>query len=140
MSQLFKFLACTPKLQELVLANTVPYMDVSLNVEDAVQISDSLQKVARGELIHLHTLDWAYPFGPDIHYFLSFLDCLALEKFLVCVEELPIPLTNVLLLRGHPATAASQLFATHRVIDLASLRASNAKKKKPWAPCCASSS
>ncbi|KAJ7881350.1 hypothetical protein B0H14DRAFT_2499788 [Mycena olivaceomarginata] len=122
MSQLLKFLTCTPKLQELVLANTVPYMDVSLNIEDAVQISDSLQKVDPVALTHLHTLDWTYPFGPDIHYFLSFLDCPALEKLFVGVEELPVPPTNVLLLRGYPASAAAQLFATHRVIALGTLR------------------
>ncbi|KAF8205965.1 hypothetical protein K438DRAFT_1715127 [Mycena galopus ATCC 62051] len=122
MSQLVRFLNCTPKLQELVLANTVPYMDVCLNREDAVQISNSFLKVDPVELIHLRTLDWTYPFGPDIHHFLSFFNSPVLEKIFVGVEELPIPPTNVLLLRGYPATAASQLFASHRVIDLASLR------------------
>ncbi|KAF7368740.1 hypothetical protein MVEN_00198900 [Mycena venus] len=120
MSQLVRFLNCTPKLQELVLANTVPYMDVYLNVENAV--SGGLLRVDPVELIHLRTLDWTYPFGPDIHHFLSFFNAPALEKIFVGVEELPVPPTNVLLLRGYPATAASQLFATHRVIDLVSLR------------------
>jgi len=122
MSHLVRFLNCTPKLQELVLANTVPYMDIYLNVEDAVQISGGLQQVDPVELVHLRTLDWTYPFGPDIHHFLSFFNIPALEKIFVGVEELPVPPTNVLLLRGYPATAASQLFASHRVIDLASLR------------------
>ncbi|KAJ7240391.1 hypothetical protein B0H12DRAFT_1189595 [Mycena haematopus] len=121
MSQLVRFLRCTPKLQELVLANTVPYMDVCLSAESAVQISNN-PKVDPVELLHLRTLDWTYPFGPDIHHFLSFFNLPVLEKMFVGIEELPIPPTEVLLLRGYPATAASQLFASHRVIVLVSLR------------------
>ncbi|KAJ7763126.1 hypothetical protein DFH07DRAFT_917204 [Mycena maculata] len=122
MSQVVRFLNCTPKLQELILSTTVPYMDAYLNVEDAVRISDGLQKVSPVDLIHLRTIEWTYPFGPDIHHFLSFLVVPALEKFEVCVEELPVLRANVLLLRGYPDTAASQLFASHRVIELGSLR------------------
>ncbi|KAJ7143778.1 hypothetical protein C8R44DRAFT_758878 [Mycena epipterygia] len=122
MSQLVRFLRCTPKLEELVLSNTVPYMDVYLNVEDAVQVADGLQLADLVELSRLRTLEWTYPFGPDIHRFLSFLTVPALEKIDVGVEELPILRTNVLLLRGYPDTAASQLFASHRVIDLSALR------------------
>ncbi|KAJ6551914.1 hypothetical protein B0H19DRAFT_950983 [Mycena capillaripes] len=122
MSQLIQFLNCTPKLQELVLSNTVPYMDVYLNVEDAGQLSDGVQQVLPVELTHLRTLDWTYPFAADIRHFLSLLTVPALEKIDVGVEELPHLHNNVLLLRGYPATAASQLFAGHRVIDLGALR------------------
>ncbi|KAJ7035124.1 hypothetical protein C8F04DRAFT_1037674 [Mycena alexandri] len=122
MSQLIRFLNYTPNLQELILSNTVPYMDVYLDVADAPQISDALLQVSPVELIHLRTLDWTYPFGPDIHHFVSFLNVPALEKIDVGVEELPILRTNVLLLRGYPDTAASQLFASHRVIELGALR------------------
>ncbi|KAJ7674072.1 hypothetical protein DFH06DRAFT_1173921 [Mycena polygramma] len=121
MSQLVRFLNCTPKLQELVLSNTAPYMDVFLNTDDAVQVSDRVQ-VSPVELIHLRTLDWTYPFGPDIHYFLSFLVVPALEKIDVGVEEFPHLPANVLLLRGYAANAASQLFASNRVIELGALR------------------
>ncbi|KAJ7457237.1 hypothetical protein B0H11DRAFT_2063449 [Mycena galericulata] len=122
MSQLVRFLNCTPKLQELILSTTVPYMDVHLNVEDAAQISDGLQKVPPVDLIHLRAIEWTYPFGPDIHHFLSFLNVPALERLDVGVDEPPILRAHVLLLRGYPDTAASQLFASHRVISLGSLR------------------
>ncbi|KAJ6480276.1 hypothetical protein C8R45DRAFT_350758 [Mycena sanguinolenta] len=122
MSQLVRFLNCTPKLQELVLANTVAYMDVCLKAETAVQISNNLLKVNPVELPHLLTFDWTYPFGPDIHHFLSFFNSPALEKMVIGVEELPSLPTDILLLRGYPAAAASQLFANHLVIDLVSLR------------------
>ncbi|KAJ7708313.1 hypothetical protein B0H17DRAFT_1000336 [Mycena rosella] len=122
MSHLVQFLNCTPKLEDLVLSNTVPYMDVALDLEDAVQIADGLKQVQRVELVHLRTLEWTYPFAPDMHHFLSFLAVPALEKIDVGIDELPVLRSNVLLLRGYPDTAASQLFASHRVIELCALR------------------
>ncbi|KAJ7347880.1 hypothetical protein DFH08DRAFT_936624 [Mycena albidolilacea] len=141
MSQLFKFLACTPKLQELVLANIIPYMDVSLNVEDAVQISDSLQKMDRVELIHLHTLDWAYPFGPDIHYFLSFLDCPALEKLLSAWKNSTsrLPTSCYCGATQPPPRHSSSPPTGSSTSRPSATSVSNAKTKKPSAPWCASS-
>ncbi|KAJ7474768.1 hypothetical protein FB451DRAFT_1133101 [Mycena latifolia] len=122
MSQVMRFLNCTPKLEELILSNTVPYMDVYLDIADAVQIGDGFQQVQPVELVHLRTFEWTYPFGPDMHHFLSFLTVPALEKIDVGVDELSVLRANVLLLRGYPDTAASQLFASHRVIELGALR------------------
>ncbi|KAJ6555216.1 hypothetical protein DFH09DRAFT_1165814, partial [Mycena vulgaris] len=122
MSQLVRFLNCTPRLEELGLSNTVPYMDVCLDVEDTLQLADAPEQVHPVELLHLRILEWTYPFGPDMHHFLSFLVIPALERIDVGVDELPVLRSNVLLLRGYPDTAASQLFASHRVIDLGALR------------------
>ncbi|KAF7378066.1 hypothetical protein MSAN_00230700 [Mycena sanguinolenta] len=96
-------------------------MDGCLNAETAVQISNNLPKVDPVELPHPWTFDWTYPFGPDIHHFLSFFSSPALEKIFIGIKELPALSADVLLLRGYPAAAASQLFANHRVIDLMSL-------------------
>ncbi|KAJ7171203.1 hypothetical protein C8R46DRAFT_1087977 [Mycena filopes] len=122
MSQLVRFLNYTPNLQELILSNTVPYMDVYLDTADTPQTSTVHTRVSPVVLNHLRTLDWTYPYGPDIHHFLSFLTIPALERIDVCVEELPLLRANVLLLRGYADTAASQLFASHRVIELGAMR------------------
>ncbi|KAJ7111137.1 hypothetical protein C8R43DRAFT_1041620 [Mycena crocata] len=122
MSRLFRFLNCTPKLQELVLFNTAPFVDVYLNVEDAIYLSGDLHQVVPVELVHLRTIEWTYPFGSDIHYFLSFLTIPALERIDVGVDEFPVVRANILLLRGYPDNAASQLFARQRVIELGALR------------------
>ncbi|KAJ7080654.1 hypothetical protein B0H15DRAFT_856701 [Mycena belliarum] len=122
MSQLVRFLRCTPKLEELVLSNTVPYMDVYLDFADSAQIANGLQQVQPVELAHLRSFEWTYPFGPDMHYFLSFLTVPSLERIDIGVDELPVLRANVLLLRGYADTASSQLFASHRVIELTSLR------------------
>ncbi|KAK7052558.1 hypothetical protein R3P38DRAFT_2861023 [Favolaschia claudopus] len=122
MSQLLRFLNCTPKLQELVLTNTVPFMDVYLNGEEVVHTTTRNLPMDPIELLHLDILDWTYPFGPDVHHVLSFFHVPALRKVFIGVEEYPVPTANVFLLRGYSVTVTSQLFGSNRVLELSSLR------------------
>ncbi|KAJ7202118.1 hypothetical protein GGX14DRAFT_463883 [Mycena pura] len=122
MSHVVRFLNAAPELQELVLLNTVPYMDVCLSTEDNVQYLE-LELVNPVELVHLRSLDWTYPYGPDVHYFLSFFVLPALEHIDVGVDEFPQHRPNVLLLRGYSDTVASNL--SHRIINLTALRSLN---------------
>ncbi|CAK5274379.1 unnamed protein product [Mycena citricolor] len=122
MSQLVRFLGCTPRLEELILLDTCPFMDVTLDREDAVEISANHVRVKPVVLLHLRSLQWSYPFASDIHYFLSFFVIPALERFDVDVDEYPLVRNNVALLRGYSDHSASQLFAQNRVIELSNLR------------------
>ncbi|KAJ6629402.1 hypothetical protein B0H10DRAFT_1939795 [Mycena sp. CBHHK59/15] len=121
MSQLVRFLNCTPNLEELVLSNTVPYMDVCLNRENAVSDPGDRVEVEPVDLAHLRSIEWTYPYSTDIHHFLSFLAIPTLEKLELGVEEIPALRTNVFLLRGYHDTAAPHLFASQCVMALGAL-------------------
>lgn len=92
MSSLCRFLALTPFLEELTLANTVPYFDVSLPALDGATPDDADSSVTRMKpvkLEHLKTIDWTWPYTGDVHRFLSMIDVPALEKLDLWVEDLP---------------------------------------------------
>ncbi|KAJ7062150.1 hypothetical protein C8F01DRAFT_1136664 [Mycena amicta] len=120
LSHLLRFLRETPKLEELVLLNTVPYVDVSRGDEEDAPMLDTLSRVTPIELPHLRSIDWAYPFAADVHYFLSFFILPALESIDIGVEEFTMHRPHVHLFRGYPETAASQLW--NRIHHLPALR------------------
>ncbi|KAF7303611.1 hypothetical protein MIND_00590400 [Mycena indigotica] len=120
LSHLLRFLRETPKLEELVLTNTVPYVDVARNDEEHAPLLPILPRVNSIELVHLRSIDWAYPFASDVHYFLSFLVLPVLESIDIGVQEFTSYRPHVHLFRGYTESGASQLW--NRIHQLPALR------------------
>ncbi|KAJ7620952.1 hypothetical protein FB45DRAFT_1092164 [Roridomyces roridus] len=110
LSQLLQFLGCTPKLEELVLSNTVPFVDAYVSESTIIN------------LVHLRSLEWSYPFRTDIHYFLAFLNIPSLERFDISVDEFPAQRSNIMLLRNYPESGPPSPFFGNRAISLSSIR------------------
>ena len=93
MSDLCRFLSLVPRLEDLVLVDTVPLFDVvpvdEANLEPlgAYGPRSSLITTQPVELPHLNRLEWSYPFARDFHRFLAFINAPSLETMELCPRQ-----------------------------------------------------
>jgi len=99
LSSLCRFLALTPRLEELTLTNTVPYVDALPAPIQTVPINPSssgtLVYLPPTRLEHLRTIEWTYPSSLDVPRLLCLLDTPVLDKLDLWVEKPPLK-------RSHP--------------------------------------
>jgi F-box-like len=86
MSSLCSFLEFAPNLEDLTLANTVPYFDTVLQGDGISNVSSVMKTRSRVLLCQLKRFDWTYPYAPDVQQILPFFDTPALEKIDLWVE------------------------------------------------------
>lgn len=86
MSSLCLCLEFAPNLEDLTLANTVPYFDTVLMGDTITNVSSDVKARRRAPLRRLKRFDWTYPYALDVQQFLPFFDTPALEKIDLWVE------------------------------------------------------
>jgi len=99
LSSLCRFLSLTPRLEELTLTNTVPYVDALPAPTQTVPVNPSssgtLVYLPPTRLEHLRTIEWTYPSSLDVPRLLCLLDAPVLDKLDLWVEKPPLK-------RSHP--------------------------------------
>ena len=99
LSSLCGFLSLTPQLEELILTNTVPYVDAlpaPIQTIAANQLgSGTLVYLRPIWLGHLRSIEWTYPSCLDVPRLLCLLDAPVLDKLDLWVEKPPLK-------RSHP--------------------------------------
>lgn len=83
-STLLHFLSFTPQLEELLLTDASPTLDIFVQDHIPYTVRGQLHPVT---LPHLRRLDWSYPPPSTVHNFLSFVVSPSLKKLDLCVEE-----------------------------------------------------
>ncbi|KDR73231.1 hypothetical protein GALMADRAFT_251813 [Galerina marginata CBS 339.88] len=122
MSSLCRFLALTPRLEELILVNTVPYFDVRLPDGATADNADhTLIEMKPVRLNHLKSIDWTWPYTGDVHRFLSMIDAPAMEKLDLWVEDLAQKRNDTLFLRGYTSPLSPHRFI-RSIVNYPSLR------------------
>jgi hypothetical protein len=71
MSSLCSFLEFAPHLEDLTLANTVPYFDTVLHGDVISTVSPNIKIRSRVLLRHLKIFYWTYPYTVDVQQFLA---------------------------------------------------------------------
>ncbi|KAH9475775.1 hypothetical protein JR316_0011334 [Psilocybe cubensis] len=120
MSSLCRFLTLTPRLEELVLANTVPYFDVYPSSEAPdVSARENKEEMQPVNLLHLKSIDWTFPFCGDIHRLLSLINAPGLERLDLWVNDPPRRL-DIDYVRGYTYTSSS--YSLRNTVTYPSLR------------------
>ncbi|PPQ90697.1 hypothetical protein CVT25_005005 [Psilocybe cyanescens] len=121
MSSLCRFLALTPHLEELILANTVPYFDVYLPSEIPEDgTGQNMIEMLPVTLFHLKTIDWTFPYSGDIHRLLSMINAPGLERLDLWVEDPPKRIDTDYV-RGYTHTSSPYTY-TRGIVNYPSLR------------------
>ncbi|KAH7923370.1 hypothetical protein BV22DRAFT_1093023 [Leucogyrophana mollusca] len=126
MSHCFRFLQYAPRLEELVLAETVPFFDVALRSQhgesnpipvNAESVTDPL------ELATLRSLVWKFAYPRDIHRFLSLFTLPLLERWDLSIASPSVKRNDIIQFRGnYDPDTFTQAEPLNSVISLTALK------------------